>query len=192
VNVPQIPWSKDLIFSPHFLPRISCTSHICSLTFFRRGAQRLITHRYPSQELLRTHIPYSDTRRTGPWACKLPKKTLLFKVAEERSTVIGRAFTGRLSAPYGPGYAELRTHEITDGEAARGPYIANKVVVHNVRFCRDKEYIHHLRAWSIDALPVNDVAGTPSPFWEQRARLGGGSTGRIKGASIAQVIKGNK
>jgi hypothetical protein len=52
--------------------------------------------------------------------------------------VIVRAFTSRLSAPYGLGYAELRTHEITDGEAARGPYVANEAIFRDLRFVGTK------------------------------------------------------
>jgi hypothetical protein len=96
----------------------------------------------------------------------LPKKGLTIQ-SGRGAECCDRAFIGRLSAPYGPGRAELRTHEIANGEAARGPYVANEAVFYNLRFRRDKEYIHCLRAWSMDALLVNDVAGMPSPFLER-------------------------
>jgi hypothetical protein len=167
VNVPRIPQSKDLIFSPRFLSRISRTGHLCSHIFSNEALNdSLLTdiqarNFYEHIFRIQTHAELTLT------FVSLPKKALPFKVTEARSAVIVRAFTGRLSAPYGPGHAELRTHETADGEAARGPYVANEAVFYNLRFRRDKEYIHCLRAWSMDALLVNDVAGTPSPFLER-------------------------
>jgi hypothetical protein len=63
-----------------------------------------------------------------------------------------------------------------------GAYVAKEAVFHNLRFRRDKEYIDRLRTWSMDALPVNNVAGTPSLFWRDEPDWHGGNTGHIRAA----------
>jgi hypothetical protein len=55
----------------------------------------------------------------------------------------------------------------------------------------DKDF-NHLGAWSMDAVPVNDVAGTPSQFWSDEPDWVGGSTGRARAAFMALVIEGHK
>jgi hypothetical protein len=57
------------------------------------------------------------------------------------------------------------THEIADGEGATGAYATNEAVFHNLRFRRDEEYVNRLCAWSMDVVPVNNVAGTLSQLW---------------------------
>jgi hypothetical protein len=110
----------------------------------------------------------------------LPKNVLPFKAAEAQSAVVVMVFAGRLS-PLRPGDAELRTQEIADGEGATRAYVANEAVFHHLRFRRDKEYIDRLRAWSMEVVPVNDVAGTPSQLLERRAGLGWRKHGMHKG-----------
>ena len=116
----------------------------------------------------------------------LSKNVLPFKVAEAQSAVIVRVFAGRLS-PLRPGHAELRNHKIADGEGATEAYVANEADFHNLRFRRNKEYINHLRPWSIDIVPVSDVAGTPSKFWSDEPDWAGGNTGCIRAAFMAEV-----
>jgi hypothetical protein len=122
----------------------------------------------------------------------LPKNVLSLKVAEAQSAVIVRVSAGRLSSPLRPRHAEPRTHKTTDGEGATEAYIANEAAFHNLRFCRSKEHTNHLRSWSMDVVPVNDVAGTPSQFWSDEPNWVGGDTGRARAVFIEQITEGQK
>ena len=113
-------------------------------------------------------------------------------MAEAQSAVIVRLFAGRLSVPYGPDMQNRELTRLQTGEGATGAYVANEADFHNLRFRRNKEYVNHLHAWSINIAPVSDVAGTPPKFWSDESDWLGGNMGCRRAAFMAQVIEGHK